>query len=484
MGDHHCKLPYGSTDETTRRRYTPASKERECLSGCASERLVRRQLRLTALGDLYISGRPEASHYRDTQPRIPGSQIRGVFASKWIDQYGPPQTATPQHTDDFIALFHGPIRWGSVFPIEGYTVPLSSMVHKAGRPAGCLATPEQLDRTVSPDLNMARKCPSCDGPLDDGKGDAVPQTLLRERTRVGLTPSGNRREKAEEGMLFTRQALAKGTELTGWVFGSHRWLDQIETPFEARLGGQRSVDGRVRVELDDPVKRPTLPVPDSGPIVLRATSPAVFVDRCGRPSVDPPLSEIGFGPDATVVNRWVRIDSVGGWDAVAGLPRPEDTAVAAGSTWVIGCDATPERLADLLNEGIGLRREVGYGDLIVNPEPWTEPHQGAPEQFVGLQPVTNAFTTLRDKIPPDKRSANQVAKHLRSTALAQLGRTGYTEEIGSGRTFDRFPAETQNALTGDVVRLLNPDQKKQLADVIEAWALDPTVADSLPSGQP
>lgn len=436
---------------------------------------MRRQLRITALGDLYISGRPEASHYRDTQYRIPGSQIRGIFASRWIREFGEPQAVSADLASDFVTLFHESVRWGSVFPVNGFTVPLSAMVHKSARPDDCRAPASQLDRALNAELGETRSCPSCGKSLDDGKGDDVPASLLRERTRVGLTASGSRREKAKDGMLFTRQALAQGTELSGWVYGSHPWIDRGIDEFDARLGGQRSVDGRVRIEIGPPAELPDWPAPDTGPVVLRANSAAVFVDQCGRPAVDPPLSELGFGADASIRHRWVRVTRVGGWDAVAGLPRAEDIAVAAGSTWVVDCDAVPSDLGDHLNRGVGLRRSVGYGDLTANPEPWSEPIGPGEDLQKPAQTVTLAFKDLKATIPNDSRTAKQIANHLRSAALAQSGRTGYVEEIGSGRTFDRFPEETKQKLSSVNVRQLSSDQKKQLADVIEAYSLEPGI---------
>lgn len=102
---------------------------------------------------------------------------------------------------------------------------------------------------------------------------------------------------------------------------------------------------------------------------IKLASPAIIVDRFLRPS-----SNLEFGiPGAGPVMRVVKGVTLRGWQSCWGLPRSDDTGLAAAGVFLFryeGNDlaALAERLELLRREGIGVRREEGYGMIEINDQ--------------------------------------------------------------------------------------------------------------------
>lgn len=124
---------------------------------------------------------------------------------------------------------------------------------------------------------------------------------------------------------------------------------------------------------------------------------AVIVDRFLRYSLDP-ADMIGWLPRMPAVStafplqnreprslesggtvRWVAAvtghERLRGWNAAHGLPRQDEWAVGRGATYVYRFEGTPDqrealvaRLAALADDGIGLRRNEGFGVVSVSDE--------------------------------------------------------------------------------------------------------------------
>lgn len=452
----------------------------------------------TTVGDVYVAGQPEASHRRAGSIRVPGSQVRGVFAKRWIGEHGSPQDAIRDQraelVGEFVELFHGSVRWPSLQPDGLIVEAMSALVHKGGKPRECTSTTIDLAYHDAPQQLHCECCVT----LELGRGDrlSTESNAMVSRTRVGLEQVGSRREQARESMLYTRQGFAgnRNLELVGTIASDGplpAWLTElIGADFRARIGGQRSVDGEVSIGLTsgpDPVS----PQPTSdGRIVLRATSPAVLIDDCGRPAFDPRLADLGPISDSYhIAARWVRTEPIGGWDAVAGLPRSEDIAMAAGSTWMlkpIECRPPADQdqlaaLAESLRTGIGLRRDVGYGEVVINPAPYQEPVQarsGSLSAAAATGPVTAAFCGLKRTLGYLKTDqVRWLARHIADAAHTEA--RNEQSGLGEGTTYKHLHVEVRRCVVADgdsgaeqtLIQQLSSQDKKLLADVIEAEAI-------------
>lgn len=95
-------------------------------------------------------------------------------------------------------------------------------------------------------------------------------------------------------------------------------------------------------------------------------SPAILVDGFLRPSAEMSLPF----PDVQPVLKIAKSHLVRGWQSSWGLPKPDDLAVAAGSVYLFrylgeDLEGLQTSLEGLQWEGIGLRREEGFGRVSI-----------------------------------------------------------------------------------------------------------------------
>ena len=142
-------------------------------------------------------------------------------------------------------------------------------------------------------------------------------------------------------------------------------------------------------------------IPDSNPkhfyFSLSFPTGAIFVDKFLRYSLDPaamiswlsPMSSVddAFPIQSRPVHRlssggtmqWIasitKHERLRGWNAAHGLPRQDEWMVARGSVYVYCFQGTPEerevliqQLAPLSEEGIGIRRNEGFGTVVVSDD--------------------------------------------------------------------------------------------------------------------
>ena len=297
---------------------------------------------------------------------IPGSTVRGALGSTWwhSPSHGY-EGSDSQHTFD--AFFGHGLEVRAAAPTGARFHPLADFRCKY---------PEEdcVDKTMRTRLSTRERlrC-NCGAGVREGRGWTAPRgaqlAVTRTALRDGTDADGNRgtaaeamRGTADEGMLYSRMALrAKGT-FTGTLVvrdaappEAVEWLRSIRT---LRVGGQRSTMGECSLALAATEAAPT-PI---GHVVVALRSPAVLLDEYGAPSFDL-ASEIARVIDRPVDTDavWVRPVLVSGWHGVAGILKPQDWGVAAGSCAVVGSLSPAEGAR--LREGLGIRRLEGHGEV-------------------------------------------------------------------------------------------------------------------------
>jgi CRISPR-associated Csx10 family RAMP protein len=380
---------------------------------------------------LHLGRAPQAAgEYLFTQQCIPGAALRGALAGTMI------RNGIDPEGDAFQALFQGPggLRFEPAYPVlgEGYSFPFPLTAHecklKGGfkppkKPAtarekyhGVFDTlaaqfvfEQMLDEGKPLPFIYRPLCPHCGGSVQGAKGsygwsrrgNPLPVGDVRI-TRTTHTAINRARGVAEDGMLYTVEAIQTGTTFrtTLWVPRlSDEELGQLKTALTAisRLGRGTS-RGRGRVEVTLHRTTPSLPTlkqriqaltdcieqerafyhtmagldfhPDSDYyFTLDLLSPAILGDGV--------ISDLRPSPESLVlpkgvklVRYWTQPEQVGGWWTVAGLPYPTALAAAAGSAYLyrigsdVDLDVVIDRLKNVQAEGIGRERERGYGAVL------------------------------------------------------------------------------------------------------------------------
>ena len=237
---------------------------------------------------------------------------------------------------------------------------------------------------------------------------------------------------AAEAIFYTLEALLPSDQeqdLHGWLMADDDTLADLQRLLEVedhrisvghhrtrgygdvrlQLGNTVEDDLQVRAQgweqwsraLADFLGSPALSVPDLDPegfyFSLSFPSGAVLVDRLLRYTLDPadmvswlspmPPADAAFPMQdrpawrletgGTV--RWVaamtRHERLRGWNAAHGLPRQDEWAVARGAVYVYHFQGASEerealirKLAALSEDGVGLRRNEGFGRVVVSDD--------------------------------------------------------------------------------------------------------------------
>ncbi|MGH3692484.1 MAG: type III-B CRISPR module-associated Cmr3 family protein [Pseudonocardiaceae bacterium] len=337
---------------------------------------------------------PLPDYRNPTHDHIPGSVLRGGCAAAWIRALGAPEPGTV-HRQSFIEAFESDGVFGPLHRAGSLPVPVSVLVHKYQAEQGC----QRLwwDRSLGA---QDTECPDCGQNLVAAKGEPHEMPARSQRTRAALSTDG----VAEDEKLYRKDSLDRRQVFTGWISGGAvRAFEVGGKPVQRLwLGGGRTTGGLARVTVD-PDAEPEQLETDGSAVVLRLASPAIFVDDAGLPADVPSTAELQstFGVKVVSVARWMRWGEAAGWHAAAGLAKPTERVVAAGSTYRVQCDRppSPELLGALRVRGLGLRRREGFGALcppLEPPRPWGY-YAGAVRPLRELRVLTQLVDRLRGR---------------------------------------------------------------------------------------
>lgn len=228
-------------------------------------------------------------------------------------------------------------------------------------------------------------------------------------TLEALTPSGNDADlhgwlRADDDALDTLRRLLQdeggrisvGHARTRGYGDVHVTLGEPAAPENPRAQADRWV--RWNADLSDFLRKLSITnLADGFFFAISLPTGAVMVDRFLRYSLDP-ADMVGWLPHMSPVStafplrnravrlldsggtvRWIaavtRHERLRGWNAAHGLPRQDEWAIARGAAYVYRFEGAPSqrdafipRLAALVEDGIGLRRNEGFGVVSVSDE--------------------------------------------------------------------------------------------------------------------
>lgn len=258
---------------------------------------------------------PTRGSWVPTHTHIPGTVLRGALARAWLIEHGRTEPGSPQR-DKFCALFERGVRFGPLFAPGSMVVPLSVRRCKYRSIPECAQVwHDEAEQTTPP-----AACEHCGGPLEPGRGEVefvVTGSPVRRRTRVAL----DKQETAREGMLYDRDEIPADPQrsFTGRITGGGDWLHQ---PHELFIGSKLSTRGAADY-LPSPGQDRPVPDKPERRLVLRLLSPAILVDECGRPTLEPNPAALqqALGCGVRIERRWTRRERLHGWHAASDTDR-------------------------------------------------------------------------------------------------------------------------------------------------------------------
>ncbi|HDQ73754.1 MAG TPA: hypothetical protein ENN19_16895 [Chloroflexi bacterium] len=370
-------------------------------------------LSLRLLSPLALHRTRAGVQYVETLDYIPGTALRGALAEAYLAQHGEPDRV-------FEALFLSEqVRYGDLWPtIEDGPTTLIPATAQACKRHGLQHKnsfrDSLLDALSSHPADDRCPHPRCGEPLDKAGGgylwdiQTVARLQPRSRLRVSTaierstgaiaremlftqhTLTGNLKDNSKKDLFFQgtlrltdptlRDELALLLNAGKLLFlgsGRSRGLGEVEIDSWQETTTDDSLSERWR-RFNEVAQRAGGD-PDKRYFSLTLLSRLALRDELLRPVLSQ-ISPRHFGlsngvewacyPDSSRPVRFVDRVMVAGWNAAMGLPKTDTVALARGSVLLFWCAPSQEeavlaRLKEIEAEGVGERRNEGFGQIAV-----------------------------------------------------------------------------------------------------------------------
>ena len=369
-------------------------------------------------GAITIAGSQIVGDHVESAPYISGSTLRGALASIWFKKGN-------ADNDEFLNIFcRGDVCFWGLFPVptgaDGthfyensydhpsayfpYRMPLSVFACKYDPGTG-LGGHGYVDASIK----EIEKCTqgNCGAPLKQckspdfyyWKGTPQPRAVaIEQKKEVHLYHGAERKvRRAKDASLYSYTSVSNDEGFIGWLVGDKNVLAQLQTKlagekdeqgsfvFRMCTGRGKKRRGFLQITMGETQEGTSFIPPyarNGNRIAAVLQTPAILNnERFGaKTKIDPVdiFGDLAKDLDICITDRGVfsRMTLIEGWSGVHGLPRKPDQAIAPGSTFVfqIGKDLDKEKereLEEKLNkfqkQGIGERRNEGYGRVLFNP---------------------------------------------------------------------------------------------------------------------
>jgi len=346
----------------------------------------------------------------ETLDYIPGTALRGALAEAYLTKHGAPNNT-------FRALFLSEqVQYGDLWPsLEGQQVILLPATAQACKRHGLKHDQSFRDSLLDVwnTLGNDRKCPVCGESLDRvsgylgrldpvkpisprsrlrvstaierGTGTVAREMLFAQHTLVGLGMPDNRQPLLFQGVvrLFDptlQSELMRLLQPNVTLFlgaGRSRGLGQVEVKFWSEAPATEPL--AERYQQFNAVAQRVVRDTSKRYFSLTLLSHLALRDNLLRPVLGE-ITPQHFGlpngvtwvcyPNSNQQVLFLSAVTVPGWNAALGLPKPDTVALMRGSVLLGQCDAGQEqavlaRLAQIESEGVGERRNEGFGRVAV-----------------------------------------------------------------------------------------------------------------------
>lgn len=363
-------------------------------------------IEVRANSPLVLSSRHFVSNEIDTLDYIPGSAFRGAIADKLGKELG---YDDPRFREIFL---DGKVKLGNLYLLQegqGFPIPKSAKTCKYLKGFHKHAVIDFLLPTVEYKLadnisTLPKVCPVCKAPLDTLDGFYTRRGKEIEPTKrlITRTAIDDGTLAAREGFLYSMEATEEDQEFYGildadlfvigdeelkyknttilkrgetfWVgLGKTRGLGNIEIRKIEKLEdifSSELVPGNVKTRFSEFQRKLSRLSMEGFSITL--FSDAIIIDKFMRYKsyIDEQYLKEEFNLDnVEFISAFNSTREILGWNAAWGLPKEKELAIEKGSTFFFKCDADQKNLLETLEqieiEGIGLRREEGFGRVYV-----------------------------------------------------------------------------------------------------------------------
>ena len=349
---------------------------------------------ITIIDDLSLGVTSATVNSANTLDYIPGSAIMGALASKIYSESTPDIITMAdelfQKNEAFFSnclplfpLNNNPSKLARALPVP---LCLHSAKNDAAKRINRSAENDNLDKTIQ--WKQIRT-----GYITDSFFDFSFNTV--EKSAITRTAIDSCTYTAQEGKLFTQEFIHKGQSFLGYVECDDSFKSIIMQLFDdkvIRLGRSRGSEfGRAQIKMIEAkdISSNYSPVPDSKHLFIWCISNIEFYDtEYGIPTAVPRADNIigmQIKAEFNASRSFIRTENVRNFNRKRGGFDGEKLLVKAGSVICFDLESTlsKEDLIKIQQNGIGLNRQQGYGEIIVNPD-WINKVDLANAQFETL----------------------------------------------------------------------------------------------------
>ncbi|MBT9174767.1 MAG: hypothetical protein DDT22_00428 [candidate division WS2 bacterium] len=342
----------------------------------------------------------------ETLDYIPGSAFRGAVAYKLGEELG---YDSPKFKEIFI---NGKVKFGNLYLLregQAYPIPKSakSCKYKDGfRGHGVIdfLLPTVKFMLAKDASVLPVSCPICEAPFDTFSGFYTKGGKRVEPTKrlITRTSIDERTLTAREGFLYSMEVIEEDQEFYGILDGDLLVIENGEIKYEnttilrkretlwVGLGKTRGLGNIKITEIEnlESIFPPELVLSavekrfskfqeKSSPLNIKGFSitlysDAIIMDKFMRykSCIDEQYLREEFDLDnVKLICAFNSMRAILGWNTAWGLPKEKELAIEKGSTFFFSCAAEGKNLIGTLKrietEGIGLRREEGFGRVFV-----------------------------------------------------------------------------------------------------------------------
>ena len=347
------------------------------------------KIRIETKSPVILSAPGHTSIMTATQEFFSGSVLRGIFAERFIALRE--KDGTEPHEDaDFMSLFYGGLRFVDANPVDPQTgvrtihLPFSIQQSKDRKEIRDLI---QAGKRLKPGLKSMKGLAAING--REVRSVSVNRTISLHISRSDLIDASGAERlagKSKNGGIYNYEAIAAGQLFEGSICGGQELLQKLrkrmkDKRFSCYVGRSKYTQyGLCEISLEKITEAAADPIPSDG-LYLRLETPflprAVSCDvQAGDVAamIDEITAAISKQIGGTVHlpkrkrSLFAKTEEVDNFVGVWGLRRPRETALAAGTVFVLEkeggwqpSDAAP--LNEICRSGVGRRRAEGFGQL-------------------------------------------------------------------------------------------------------------------------
>jgi CRISPR-associated protein Csx10 len=316
------------------------------------------------------------------------------------------------------------------------------------------------------------------------------------------------RATKEKGAVFRYEAISPGQSFQGTILCED--IDELvihellKWSKDIWLGGSQSAGyGHTELDLDSiQLKSDGSEVEDNPEVrqkrcglVITLLSDTLLRNEYGQPIADPYLLKQSIEnildtqlPELQQGGIFAKQTLIGGFNRKWGLPLPQLPAIAAGSVFSFKSDNCPlnaEQIKCLENQGIGERREDGFGCVVVN---WLD-NESFLIQQADQHHMTQASLSSESQLIAEQMAKRMLQKQLENLLVEQVGYIQIKGNIANSQLSRLRLVARQSLSTGgcnNVSALLNnlPSKartqfetakinSKSLLEQLEEWLANP-----------